>query len=521
MSTNSAALVQKLWSYCKVLRDDGLTYGDYLEQLTYLLFLKMCQERTEAPFNEPSKVPKGMDWPSLLKLKGTDLEDGYAKILTGLARQPGLLGLIFRKSQNRIQNPARLRHLIVNLIDKERWTGLDTDLTGDFYEDLLERTAAEGKKGAGQYFTPRAVIKAMVECIQPQPGEIMADPACGTGGFLLAFYEWVGNAHDLDREEKLHLRDVAIRGNELVDNTARLCAMNLVLHGIGQVNSTEDPVIEVSDALVAEPSRKVDIVLANPPFGTASSMTIDAEVEEDADGNFVIKKTDEDLTISRPDFWATTSNKQLNFLQHIRSMLKIGGRAAVVLPDNVLFEGDSTTTAGGKVREMLLHECKLHTILRLPKGIFYSPGVRANVLFFGRQRGSVKTSEPATQELWVYDFRRGQHFTLKARKMTREHLQGFVDAYAPGKPLTARRPDERFKRYTIEEISARPGYNLDLWANVLDDDDESIEDLPAPEVLAEEIAEQLAGALEQFQTLAVSLKAQRALAAGEALVGGD
>ena len=514
VSAESRALVQKLWGYCKVLRDDGLTYGEYLEQLTYLLFLKMAHEQTQSPVSIPSRIPHGLDWPSLEPLSGSELEKHYTGLLAELAEQPGLLGLIFRKSQNRIQNPARLRHLIVNLIGKETWTGLDADLAGDFYEDLLERTAAEGKKGAGQYFTPRSVIRAMVDCVQPRPGETMADPACGTGGFLLIFYEYVLAHAELDRDERIFLRDEAMRGNELVDNTARMCAMNLFLHGIGHFDGDEATVISVGDALLAEPARKVDIVLANPPFGTQSSMTIDAEIDVDEDGNPVVRPKKDELTISRPDFWATTSNKQLNFVQHIRSMLKIGGRGAVVVPDNVLFEGETPTAAGAKVREMLLQECDVHTILRLPTGIFYSHGVKANVLFFERVGAA---DEPATKEVWVYDFRTNQHFTLKTKKMTREHLDAFVAAYRPGQPLSARKESVAFKRYTYEEIALRPGFNLDVWADVEEEGIEDPEDLPAPEVIAEEIAEKLAGAVEQFEALSQTLRTRRAIATGEAL----
>lgn len=502
MSAQSKALTQKLWGYCKVLLDDGLTYGDYLEQLTYLLFLKMAHERTEPPRNEDSGIPDGFGWPSLVGLSGPDLEKHYGEVLTKLASEPGLLGLIFRKSQNRVTDPAKLRHLVTNLIDSETWSGLDSDLAGDFYEDLLERTAAEGKAGAGQYFTPRPVIRAMVECLQPQPGQSMSDPACGTGGFLLAFYEYVLANHELDRDQKHQLADRDVRGNELVDNTARLCAMNLFLHGIGHLSEETAPAISVGDSLIAEPAEKVDIVLANPPFGTKSAMTVNSEIVLDKEGNPQAKSSKDDLTISRPDFWATTSNKQLNFVQHIRSMLKIGGVAAVVVPDNVLFEGSSPNSAGAKIRERLLHECDLHTILRLPTGIFYAQGVKANVIFFQRRAGS---EEAATKEVWTYDFRTNRHFTLKTRAMKTGDLDEFIEAYKPGKPLSKRQETECFKRYTHEEIAKRPGYNLDLWADLVDDSYEDPALLPAPAVIAEEIALRLAAASTAAQELVASL----------------
>ncbi|MCW3002636.1 MAG: hsdM-2 [Conexibacter sp.] len=505
------ALTQKLWSYCKVLRDDGLTYGDYLEQLTYLLFLKMAHERTQPPLAEASRLPEGYDWPSLETKSGPALEAHYTVLLNELGKQPGLLGLIFRKAQNRIQDPAKLKHLVTNLIGKETWSGMDADLAGDFYEDLLERTAAEGKAGAGQYFTPRPVIRAMVECVQPKPGWRMKDPACGTGGFLLAHYEYVLGAYELDRDERTFLRDEAVHGNELVDNTARLCAMNLFLHGIGHFNGDSSTVISVGDALVDEPSDKVDLVLANPPFGTASSVTVDSDdIEFDADGNVIVKRgKKEDLTISRPDFWATTSNKQLNFVQHIRSMLKIGGVAAVVLPDNVLFEGSSDGSAGAKIRERLLQECDVHTILRLPTGVFYAQGVKANVVFFERRSASSGT---ATNEVWIYDFRTNQHFTQKTKPLTSSHLDDFVKAYKPGRPRSERLESTAFKRWPISEIALRSGWNLDLWANVVDEKVQDPSKLPAPEVIAEEIVEHLSGALEQFKVLAATL----ALRKGEA-----
>jgi type I restriction enzyme M protein len=360
MNEHSRQLVQKLWDYCNLLRDDGLSYGDYVEQLTYLLFLKMAHERTEPPRSEPSRLPDGYDWPSLTSKSGPDLETQYNALLRELGRQPGLLGLIFRKAQNRIQDPAKLRRLIVELIDAERWTSVDADVKGDAYEGLLEKNAADTKSGAGQYFTPRALIRAMVDVAQPRPDTTIADPACGTGGFLLAAADYISDPthYELDRNQKLWLRDHAFRGTEIVDNTARLCAMNLYLHGIGGASLDATPPIDVKDALLGEPSEKVDMVLANPPFGKKSSVTM---VGEDGRANG-------DLQVNRPDFWATTSNKQLNFVQHIRSMLKIGGTAAVVLPDNVLFEGG----AGETIRRRLLQECDVHTILRLPTGIFYA-----------------------------------------------------------------------------------------------------------------------------------------------------
>jgi predicted RNA methylase len=329
LTPHSRNLVQKLWNYCNLLRDDGLSYGDYVEQLTYLLFLKMAHERTEPPRSEPSRLPEGLDWPSLVSRSGPELEDHYNELLRRLGAEPRLLGLIFRKAQNRIQDPAKLRRLVVDLIDSETWTGVDADVKGDAYEGLLERNAADTKSGAGQYFTPRALIRAMVDAMRPRPDQTIADPACGTGGFLLAAHEFITHhyRHELDPDQKRFLRDEALRGVEIVDNTARLCAMNLHLHGIGGADVSATPPIEVRDALLREHHPKVDMVLANPPFGKKSSITVvgeDGRASSDAEA------------IAREDFWATTSNKQLNFVQHIRSMLAIGGQAAMVVPDNAL-----------------------------------------------------------------------------------------------------------------------------------------------------------------------------------------
>lgn len=492
-------LVQKLWNYCNLLRDDGLSYGDYVEQLTYLLFLKMAHERTQTPWNEDSKIPAGYDWPSLLDEDGPELEAHYTVLLNELGKQPGLLGLIFRKSQNRIQDPAKLKRLIVDLIDGVTWLGLDVDVKGDAYEGLLEKNAADVKTGAGQYFTPRALIRAMVDCAQPHPGEKIADPACGTGGFLLAAHEYLSRHYDLDRDQKRALREDTFAGVEIVDNTARLCAMNLFLHGIGGTSPDATPPIEVRDALLAEPPEKVDLVLANPPFGRKSSVTIAGE-----DG----RESREAQTVARQDFWATTANKQLNFVQHIRSMLRIGGRAAMVVPDNVLFEGG----AGETIRRRLVEDCDVHTLLRLPTGIFYAQGVKANVIFFERKAAS---SESATKELWVYDFRTNQHFTLKTKQMTRPDLEPFVRAFKPGEPLTAREETEQFKRWRYEELAKRDGFNLDVWAEVKDESLTDAESLPPPEVIAEEIVEHLSAALAQFEAVAAELRGEENGAASD------
>jgi type I restriction enzyme M protein len=314
---NASTLVQKLWNYCNVLRDDGMSYGDYVEQLTYLLFLKMADERTRPPHSQKSIVPAAYSWPTLLKEDGDRLFDHYRHVLEELGKEKGTLGLIFGKAQNKFQDPAKLRRVIADLIDAETWTILGADVKGDAYEGLLEKNAQDTKSGAGQYFTPRALIQAMVDCIAPKPGETICDPACGTGGFLFTAHNCVvGHNKNLTRDQLKHLKEKAFTGYELVQATARVCAMNLMLHGIGSEKSV--PVI-VGDALAADPGKRFDVVLANPPFGKKSSTVIVGE-----DGR---TSTEKDI-IERDDFWATTSNKQLNFVQHIKTLLDIPGRAA-------------------------------------------------------------------------------------------------------------------------------------------------------------------------------------------------
>ena len=487
--TDSKALVDKLWNYCNVLRDDGLSYGDYVEQLTYLLFLKMSEEQRELGL--PDIVPDGLDWPSLLKLSGEKLEAHYINILSQLGTTDDMLGVVFRKAQNRIQDPAKLQRLIHDLINGETWMGLDVDVKGDAYEGLLERNAADTKSGAGQYFTPRPLISAMVDVMQPTPDMRICDPACGTGGFFLAAYDYIvkHNPH-LDRAQKQHLRSGAFTGWEIVENTARLCAMNMLLHGIETPES--DSPIHLDDALRADPGQRFDLVLANPPFGKKSSVTI-----VNAEG----KIDKQDMTVVREDFWASTSNKQLNFVQHMRTLLKIGGNCAVVVPDNVLFEGG----AGETVRRKLLHECNVHTLLRLPTGIFYAQGVKANVLFFDKK--VARPGLPWTERLWVYDLRTNQHFTLKQNPLRRAHLDEFVAAYKPGMPRAQRAESERWKSFSYNDIVARDKANLDItWLR-----DESLEDLdnlPSPDVIAREIVEDLTAALAEFEAVAVALEEQ-------------
>ncbi len=507
--SNPQQLVQKLWNYCNILRDDGLSYGDYVEQLTFLLFLKMADEQSRPPFNKPSPIPKGKDWPALLAKDGDELEIHYRHTLEELGKRSGMLGVIFRKAQNKIQDPAKLRRLIVDLIDKEQWSSLSADVKGDAYEGLLQKNAEDVKGGAGQYFTPRPLIAAMVDVIAPQPGQAICDPACGTGGFLLAAHDYLAKHHALDRAQKKKLKSGTFFGIELVDSVTRLCAMNLLLHGIGGSEADgqglEDLPVVTKDALAGK-HGEYEIVLANPPFGKKSSVTIVNEAGE---------SSKESLIINRDDFWASTSNKQLNFLQHIFTILKQHGRAAVVLPDNVLFEGG----AGETIRRELLKQADVHTLLRLPTGIFYAQGVKANVLFFDRKPAQEK---PWTQKLWIYDLRTNLHFTLKENTLKRSDLDDFVNCYF-GEVGSARCADrtpqrgvptsnrhnrvetERFKSFTYDELTKRDKVNLDIfWLK--DDALEESANLPAPEIIAQEITDDLEAALEQFATIAEDLK---------------
>jgi type I restriction enzyme M protein len=491
VSTQSTTIVQRLWNYCNVLRDDGVSYGDYVEQLTYLLFLKMADEQVRE-LGKASLIPDDLGWPSLLGRDGEALEAHYRHILAELGKGAGLIPVIFRKAQNRVQDPAKLRRLL-ELIDSETWIGLDMDVKGEIYEGLLEKNAQDIKSGAGQYFTPRPLIKAIVDVMRPAPGQTVCDPACGTGGFLLAAYDYVAEHHaPLDRDQWRHLRHQALHGWEIVDSTARLCVMNLYLHGIG-ANGGESP-IHVADSLAADPGDRFYMVLTNPPFGKKSSVTYVTDEGE-------IRR--ESPMVVRDDFWTSTSNKQLNFVQHVKTLLKINGRAAVVVPDNVLFEGD----AGETVRRKLLHECDVHTLLRLPTGVFYAQGVKANVLFFDRRPASER---PWTERLWIYDLRTNTHITLKQNPLTRADLDEFVACYHPENrhertpTWSEANPDGRWRAYGYDELMARDKVNLDIfWLR-----DESLEDtadLSDPDVLAAEIVEDLEAALEQFREIAGDL----------------
>lgn len=488
MNTNGndyTSLVSKVWNFAHILRDQGIGYGDYVEQITFLLFLKMDEERTEL-LAEPSSIPAQWRWAELAPLSGDDLELQYRHTLEALSKQKGLIGTIFRKAQNKLTDPAKLTR-VVSLIDAETWIGIGVDVKGAIYEGLLEKNAAEVKSGAGQYFTPRPLIDVMVRLIDPQIGETVHDPACGTGGFLLSAYEHMRQQPGAqDRTQQWKLREKSLSGVDIVDEVVRLCAMNMYLHGIG---NGESPIVS-ADALANDPGHRYDVILTNPPFGKKSSYRVIGE-----DGAV---ETEQE-SYERGDFKFTTSNKQLNFMQHIMTIMKSHGRAAVVLPDNVLFEAGS---AGEGIRRRLLTHFDFHTLLRLPTGIFYKPGVKANVLFFDKHAPRAD-GKPNTKTLWVYDFRTNKNFTLKKKPLKAADLDDFLTCYCAGH-RDQRQESERFRSFAVDELLGRDKLNLDIfWLK--DDSLDDIDSLPPPDEIAAEIVENLQAALEAFQAVAEEL----------------
>ena len=494
MSEQTSSIISRVWALCNPLRDDGISYGDYLEQLTYLIFLKMSDEYSRPPYKRNIGIPEGYAWSDMNTLKGAELESQYKATLEKLGEQGGILGQIFKGAVNKISNVAIL-YRVVQMIDRESWVSMSSDVKGEIYEGLLQKNAEDIKSGAGQYFTPRALIKAMVACVRPEPGKTIADPCCGSGGFFLASQSFIADPENyaLDRSQKEFLKNETFYGNEIVSATFKTALMNLYLHNIGDIYGTVP--ITLGDALLKDPGYRVDYCLTNPPFGKKSSITFTNEAGE---------QEEEDLVYNRQDFWTKSSNKQLNFVQHINTILKADGKAAVVVPDNVLFEGG----AGETVRRKLLETTDLHTILRLPTGIFYKPGVKANVIFFDKKPVGPQMQ---TKEVWIYDFRTNVHFTLKQHPMTFSDLQDFITCYNPKnrnirkETWSQENPDGRWRRFPVDEILQRDKTSLDIFW-IKDKALADLDHLPSPDELAGDIIENLQSALESFEELQAQLK---------------
>lgn len=458
---------KKVWTLATTLSGQGVGFTDYITQLTYLLFLKMDSENEL--LGEESAIPEGYHWENLIELDGTDLLKQYEDTLDQLSRQDNLIGTIFTKAQNKIDKPVYLKK-VISMIDEEEWL-LEGDVKGAIYESILERNGQDKKSGAGQYFTPRPLIKAMVDCIRPRIDETVCDPACGTGGFLLAAFDYMKNQSQ-DKAKRDFLRNEALSGTDNTALVVTLASMNLYLHGVGTDRS---PII-CADSLEKQPEKLVDVILANPPFGTRPAGSVE---------------------IQRDDFITETKNNQLNFLQHIMMSLRNGGRAAVVLPDNVLFEGSGET-----IRRKLLTDFNLHTILRLPTGIFYAQGVKANVLFFTK-------GEP-TKDVWYYDYRTGVKHTLANNKLERRHLDDFVKCYSP-ENLSLRQetynaetePNGRWRKYSADELLGRDKTSLDItWVKIEDTDNRPLSELMAD---IKTSSDNIAAAVSKLQELLAQL----------------
>lgn len=434
------ALLKKVWNIANVLAAAGVGFTDYITQLTYILFLKMDDEKEELGLG--SSIPEGYKWSDLIEQNGTDLVDKYEEILEELSKDEGLIGTIFTKATNKIDRPVMLKQ-VIDMVSEENWYMMEGDFKGTIYEGILEKNGQDRKSGAGQYFTPRALISAIVDVIDPKITETVADPCCGTGGFLLASYEHM-RKQSKDVEKQKFLKNNALYGADNTSLVVTLASMNLYLHDIG-VNKSS---IAYKDSLIETTDDMYQVVITNPPFGTRPQGSVE-------------------VSANRPEFIKTTDN-QVNFLQHIMSIIKTGGRVGVVLPDSVLTD----TGATAKVREKLMKDYNLHTILRLPTGIFYANGVKTNVLFFEK-------GEP-TKDIWVYDYRTDVKHTMATKPMTREHLQEFVDCYCSGHMQDRKEtydedknPNGRWRKFTEEEVKAREDLNF-KWIVLTEEDDRTV-----------------------------------------------
>ena len=460
---SEAALVKKVDNIANVLAAAGIGYTDYLTQLTYILFLKMDDEKERLGLS--STIPDGCKWRDLVGLSGTDLVEKYEGILSDLAKEEGLIGTIFTRATNKIDRPVMLAK-VIGMVAEENWYMMEGDFKGAVYESVLEKNGQDTKSGAGQYFTPRPLISAIVDVVAPRIGETVADPCCGTGGFLLAAYEHM-RTQSRDVEKQKFLKNNALYG---ADNTAlvvTLASMNLYLHDIGVSKSP----IAYRDSLIDTNDELFDVVVTNPPFGTRPQGSVE-------------------VSANRPEFIKTSDN-QVNFLQHIMSIVRTGGRVGVVLPDSVLTDSGATK----QVRKKLMRDFNLHTILRLPTGIFYANSVKTNVLFFEK-------GEP-TRDIWVYDYRTGVHHTLVQKRMECQHLQDFVDCYCSGHMQDRREtysednPNGRWRCFSAEEVAKADSLDF-RWIDANSKDERTISEV-LDDLQAESDA--IADAVTQLKTL--------------------
>ena len=456
--------------YAKELAKDGLTKSDFAEQLSCLLFLKMADESANRALKPERIIEDKYSWDSLRRLDGESLENFYDELIRELGKLPGQVGVIFRQAKNGITRPAQLKRLITDLVGAHNWSAMASGLRGAAFEGLIEETVRDSKSKAGEHFTPRPLISALVDCVQVLPSDSVCDPACGTGGFLLAAYEYVSaSSNQLSHDERTHLQLDLLRGCDKIEKRARLAQMNILMNGISLLGSPS--LIEQRDSLLADPGERWSVVMTNPPFANRSSA--------------------EDGEISREDFQTVTLSNAANFLQHVKTILKVNGRGVVLVPDGILFESQFT-----KLRKNLLSDCDLHTVLRLHSGIWHKPGVKVNVLFFDKKPAS---STPWTSKVWIYDFRTNLSFSPKKEPLLRGDLDDFVKCFSPGS-RGSRVESERFKAFSYDEIIAREDANLDIFW--LDDDSyEDVRDLPPPEEILDEMLSLLQDASDRLSMI--------------------